>query len=412
MPTTSYGDELLAKMKSYSERVKPLLEYCDTEEQTKISFINPFIEVLDHDVRDPRHVRFEYTVDVRLNKEKVDYAIFHEGHPTIFVEAKAVGSDLSHVRHLEQIRSYANQTDSVKFLALTNGVNWHWFKKELRQFGGYTLEEEPFLTHNVLKPGPKELSFLRKICGRGMDVISAEEQALETRLLTAFEDWLTGQLMEESLDDELIAHLARKYVGTANKRNLGKTRRIWIVSINNFVEKKIEERLQIAQTPEKTSSTVSSDEVDIANVEPESSEHDSGELTTTTSSREFKTESGLVVLESSKRARAWRPKGESNWRIEKYGNDLFVSVLRFLASKHALGSRAFYELISLTRKKVISNDPIIYTQYRTRIELGYGYYLQVHSSNVVKDSWLKDVAQEVAVKSNHYDTTELVEWWL
>ena len=408
MSSSSDMMELLSKMKSYSERVKPLLEHCDTEEQTKISLINPFIEVLDHDVRDPRHVRFEYSVDVRLNKEKVDYAIFHEGQPTIFVEAKAVNANLSDGRHLEQIRSYANQTDSVKFLVLTNGIEWHWFKKEQRQYGGYGLEERPFLTHNVLKPSQRELSFLTTICGRGMDVASAEEQALETRLLTALEDWLREQLREESLDDELIAHLTRKFVGMATQKNIEKTRRLWVASINRFIEKRIEERLQIAQSSSSDLQVEGANEVDIDQERDESVE----ETTSNHSTREFHTKSGIVVLESNRRARAWRPREDPNWRIEKRGNELFINVLRFLASRHDLGSRAFYDSISEKRGKLISNDPDVYRQFRSAVEIGNGYYVEVNSSNVVKDGWLRDVAQEVLVQSEHCEANDLVEWWL
>lgn len=412
MSSTSHMDELLSKMKSYSERVKPLLEHCDTEEQTKISFINPFIEVLDHDVRDPRHVRFEYSVDVRLNKEKVDYAIFHEGHPTIFVEAKSVGADLAQVRHLAQIRSYANQTDSVKFLALTNGVDWHWYKKEQLRFGGYSLEEKPFLTHNVLNPGSQELSFLTKICGRGMDVISAEEQALETRLLTALEDWIKDQTKEESLDDELIAHLTRKYVGTATQRNLEKTRRVWVASINSYIEKRIEDRLQIAQNTESSSSDVRVDGVNTVEIKPTTEDNVEDVTTPKSTFREFYTESGVVILQSNERARAWRPKEDPNWRIEKSGRVLLVQVLRFLASRHDFGSRTFYESISEKRGKQISNEPNVFSQFRSAAEIGNGYYVEAHSSNDAKSSLLTDVAQEVLTHGKHGHARDLVDWWL
>ncbi|MCY3859885.1 MAG: type I restriction enzyme HsdR N-terminal domain-containing protein [Gammaproteobacteria bacterium] len=413
MPSSSDMNELLSKMKSYSERVKPLLEHCDSEEQTKISFINPFIEVLDHDVRDPRQVRFEYSVDVRLNKEKVDYAIFHEGQPTIFVEAKAVGIDLSSGSYLEQVRSYANQTHSVKFVALTNGVDWHWFKKEDRQFEGYRLEEIPFLTHNVLKPGTKELSFLINVCGRGMDVQSAEEQALETRLLTAFEDWLKKQLREDSLDDDFIALLTRKYVGKAQHRNLEKTRRLWVKSIKRFIEKKIEERLQLAQDSETAEQNVDASENSGSDLETIVDQGDEENGTTpSVPSREFITESGNVVLHTSQRARAWRPKEDATWRIEKKGNDLFVNVLRYLASRHDFGTLAYYQSISEPSRKFISNDPNVYGRYRRAIHVGNGYHVELNTSNGVKDGWLRDVAEKVLIQGEKCEPADLVEWWL
>ncbi|MDP3562991.1 MAG: hypothetical protein Q8R70_00725, partial [Methanoregula sp.] len=66
-------------------------QYITNEETTKHSLIIPFIQVLGYDVFNPREVKPEFDSDFGKKKgTKVDYAIFKDEKPIIFVEAKPV----------------------------------------------------------------------------------------------------------------------------------------------------------------------------------------------------------------------------------------------------------------------------------------------------------------------------------
>jgi len=77
------------EIKQLGERVVKLKEQILTEEATKNAFIMPFIKALGYDVFNPIEVVPEFVSDIGLKKgEKIDYAIFREGTPTILVECK------------------------------------------------------------------------------------------------------------------------------------------------------------------------------------------------------------------------------------------------------------------------------------------------------------------------------------
>ena len=77
------------QIKQISDRVSKLKEQILTEEATKNAFIMPFIQALGYDVFNPLEVVPEFVSDIGTKKgEKIDYAIFKDGNPTILVECK------------------------------------------------------------------------------------------------------------------------------------------------------------------------------------------------------------------------------------------------------------------------------------------------------------------------------------
>ncbi len=302
----SEGKTLLAKVNAYAEKVKPLVEHCDSEEQTKISFINPMIEILGHDVRDPRQVRLEYTVDLRLNKEKVDYAILdQEGIARIFIEAKPMDSNLGVDRKLNQIRSYANQLPEVRFIVLTNGRMWQWFKKDDHRYGGSQLNVTPFLTHDVLAPTLNEMPFLIKISGRNMDITHAEKQADENKLAGSIEGWIRKQMNPSTVDEEFVKVLARNFLNSAAQRNVQRVKYAWCDSFRQFIERQIDERLEDAKEIRHGSTT--NRPIDVPEVLPDNS--DDGNQT-----------NGNKILKNILKPRPWisiRPKSTKQAKVFK-----------------------------------------------------------------------------------------------
>jgi len=85
-------------------------------------------------------VKPEYVSDFGIKKgEKVDYAIFKNGVPIIFVEAKSVNEKLD--KHNSQLYRYFNATPDVKIAMITNGVDYHFYT-DLNQDN--IMDNEPF----------------------------------------------------------------------------------------------------------------------------------------------------------------------------------------------------------------------------------------------------------------------------
>ena len=409
----STSNELLSKLKAYAERVKPLLEHCDTEEQTKISLINPFIEALDHDVRDPRQVRFEYTVDLRINKEKADYAILHEGDPAILIEAKANLQSIDNPKHVFQVSSYANQMPSVKFVALTNGVMWHWFKKSSASPNQYALEDRPFLKHNVLTPTWRELSFLTSISGRRINFDQAELQAQEASLLSALGEWLHMQQNAETLDPDFIELLTRRFVGIASAKNKATAQRIWLTAFENFITKYIKDRFQKAQ--ESDSIGIG----DVAETIPEISQSEATPridrnetVNREIETREFETANGIEVLTGNQRRRAWRKKDSIYWQIESNGTSLLRNAIVYFASLHTNGMGDYLASIAELKPRVLSNNQAQYAVYNAKTELPMGYFLNTNINAQQKEEVLIQLAASISIHGQSQEASELIEWWL
>ena len=405
--------ELFSHLKAYSEKVRPLIEHCDSEEQTKISFINPFIELLGHDVRDPRQVRFEFTVDVRVNREKVDYAILNNlSEPTIFIEAKPIGTNLNNPMLLNQVNSYANQVNTVKFIALTNGQMWQWFKKEIHPSGGYQIEASPFLVHDVLSPSKPELAFLSEISGRNMDVTSAEAKALETKLSTLIDDWLTAQLSETTLDPEFIRLLTKKYHSMRTANNISKITKAWLSSFPQFIERRIEERLRNARTPVAPIDEIRAETQELEVTSTSSDQPSEATDVSEGQSKRFQTKNGVVELSIKLRDRAWREVGADHWTIETSARDLFVNIVKQFATLHDYGSTDYYESLSKISPNNVSNDPEVISRRVKVAPLEAGYFINVNLSNNNKQSLLEKFEKSVVIDSRHVRPQEKVEWWL
>lgn len=89
-----------------------------TEMETRASLINPVLNALGWRVGDLDQVRQEYRFQSSDNP--VDYALMEVGKPSLFVEAKALGRNLSDHKWASQIMGYAIVA-GVEWVVLTDG---------------------------------------------------------------------------------------------------------------------------------------------------------------------------------------------------------------------------------------------------------------------------------------------------
>lgn len=96
------------------------------EEATKQALILPMLEALGYDIWNPAEVCPEYQADFAIKKsgqkEKVDYAIFINHLPRIYIEVKPYGTQLD--GHQGQLARYFNSTQTVSLAIITNGTEY------------------------------------------------------------------------------------------------------------------------------------------------------------------------------------------------------------------------------------------------------------------------------------------------
>src|SRR5688572_30365735 len=106
------------QLRHHATHVEEMGVHCISEETTKQALILPLMNILDFTPHNPLKVQSEYLADFPGIKktEKVDYALFHEGQPVMFVEAKAYCEKLGN--HAPQLARYFNSTPGVRIAAL------------------------------------------------------------------------------------------------------------------------------------------------------------------------------------------------------------------------------------------------------------------------------------------------------
>ncbi len=98
------------------------------EYPTRVIFIDPMLDALGWDVRDPREVQLEYTT---IDGRSVDYALKINNEPVLFLEAKPISDSLDDVKSITQVVSYAANA-GIDWCILTNGVTYKVYRSTER----------------------------------------------------------------------------------------------------------------------------------------------------------------------------------------------------------------------------------------------------------------------------------------
>jgi predicted type IV restriction endonuclease len=141
-------EEFKKKVLAHVEHIKAVGSHCSTEETTKQALILPLLNILDFSPFDPQKVRAEHGANFKGAKanERVDYALFSDGLPVMFIEAKPYNNKLTN--HDGQLSRYFNSTPSVTIAAITNGIQWRFFT-DLKLPN--VMDNEPFYVVNFEK---------------------------------------------------------------------------------------------------------------------------------------------------------------------------------------------------------------------------------------------------------------------
>jgi len=117
-------DKLIRMIEGIQSKLDSLRKRSLKETPTRTIIVDPLLEALGWDVRDPDEVQLEYpTVD----NKSVDYALLINRKPVLLVEAKPLDDALNDVKGITQVVGYA-ANDGIVWCVLTNGIVWKVYR--------------------------------------------------------------------------------------------------------------------------------------------------------------------------------------------------------------------------------------------------------------------------------------------
>jgi predicted type IV restriction endonuclease len=232
------------QIRQLGDRVTKLKEQIQTEEATKNAFIMPFLQVLGYDVFNPMEVVPEYITDIGTKKgEKIDYAIFKEGNPTILIECKHWAQNLN--VHDGQILRYFH-VSKAKFGLLTNGVTYRFYSDLV---DANKMDEKPFLEFNINEIKDNQIEELKKFHKTVFDAESISNTASELKYTNELKNIFQQELANPSAD--FVKHFARQvYPSVITAKVLEQFTSLTKKSIQQHISDLITERLKTALTKE------------------------------------------------------------------------------------------------------------------------------------------------------------------
>ncbi len=231
-------------IKQIGDRVLKLKDQIQTEEATKNAFIMPFLQALGYDVFNPLEVVPEFVSDIGLKKgEKIDYAIFQNGNPTILVECKHWKQNLS--IHDGQLLRYFH-VSKAKFGLLTNGISYRFYSDLVEP---NKMDEKPFLEFNIQEIKDNQIEELKKFHKTIFDAESIVNTASELKYMNELKHLIQQELNNPS--PEFIKHFARQvYPSVVTAKVLELFTTLTKKSIQHHISDLITERLKTALTKE------------------------------------------------------------------------------------------------------------------------------------------------------------------
>lgn len=356
------GDSRLEEsLEAFATRARRIAPECDNEEQTKVSLINPYLEILGYDVRDPLVCRLEYRADIGQGREKVGYAIMRDDRPSILIEAKPATVDLSAALEAPaQLQRYFI-AESAEFAVLTNGVVWQWY----RAASDGKLLGAPFLVHDVRSPGATELPWLQSVSEPHFDPKSTRVRAEDVSIASAILGWIEETRYGPS-DELLRLIMKRRNLGYASTARVERVRRSFVTTFESYMDRETDRLLDAARDQQREEPR------------PQSAPEENAP-TVREEVRTVDLADGGEPLNLESRERAWRVKG-GDWRREPNGRTLLVAVLRYLASIDSRGPYRFYdETVTATGGHMFSDTQEHPDRWR-RVESGIDKFVKIHRS--------------------------------
>jgi hypothetical protein len=204
----------------------------------------PFIQALGYDVFNPIEVVPEFISDIGLKKgEKIDYAIFKDGSPTILIECKHWNQNLD--IHDGQLLRYFH-VSKAKFGLLTNGIVYRFYSDLVAP---NKMDEKPFLDFSINEIKDNQIEELKKFHKSVFDAESITNTASELKFTNELKQLIQHELVNPTPD--FVKHFAKQvYPSVVTAKVLEQFTNLTKKSIQQHISDLITERLKTALTKE------------------------------------------------------------------------------------------------------------------------------------------------------------------
>lgn len=203
--------EVVAKVEKFQDRGLG-------EQNTKASLIEPILEALGWDIRDPDEVHREYKPTTQ--DKPVDYSLALLRKPRLFVEAKPLGESLKERKWLGQILGYA-AVAGVEWCVLTDGNEYDFYNATVP----LDAEEKLFFQLRLSDCSVEEAARRLKLISRS----DMADSVLKSLWETHYVDRRVRQALQgmfESADAGLTRLIRRKVAELTPKQVLESLRRL------------------------------------------------------------------------------------------------------------------------------------------------------------------------------------------
>ena len=231
-----------------SERASTLVDQIQTEEAAKHALVMPFVQALGYDPFNPMEVVPEFTADIGTRKgEKVDYAIMHDGQPSILIECKQVSDPLDETT-VSQLYRYFTVTHA-RIGVLTNGTHYKFFS-DLDESN--KMDVRPFFEFDLLSLDERTIEELRRFEKQSFDIEKTLEAAAVLKYVRGMKRALQEQLTEP--DDAFVRWLARYvYTKSFTKSVRERFARLVVKAFREFINDRIDHTLKTAMARDSAS---------------------------------------------------------------------------------------------------------------------------------------------------------------
>lgn len=180
-----------------------LEDKCGNEAQTRISLIEPLLEILGYSRHDD--MLTEINAGWGQKNEKADLGLIVKGkRPEIIIECKKLGKKLTD-KEGSQLNSYFSNTEGSKIGILTNGLEWRFYAEFEEK---NKLHMNPFLVIDFTEIDEDKIEAFAQFHKNNIDIKLILEDAQDVFFLEGFNGALTDELLNPS-DDFIKAIFAR-----------------------------------------------------------------------------------------------------------------------------------------------------------------------------------------------------------
>lgn len=243
----SKDNEFQAQVIEYAKTAVARATRVTSEEATKQYLVLPFFQLLGYDPLSPDEIIPESQASFSDKfKNRVDYAICHQGEPVIAVECKRTGAMSE--GHRGELKGYFNAVPTTKLGILTDGLTFEFYSDTNAE---NMMDDEPYVTVDlatIAKGEIDENSFdaLSRLKKGTFDPQNVGAEAKRKIFIAKYIETLDALLKEPNEDFTRFLLDAAKVEGRRTAKLVEEHQPIVAASISLLVDKIILDRVGFA----------------------------------------------------------------------------------------------------------------------------------------------------------------------